>query len=276
MPDYIFMLESRLSPEQLKALNRVQQAAQDAGMNVYLVGGAVRDLMTGSPPRVEGTEGRQGAELVLADGVRLSLEAARNEFFHQPGKPPEVRPASVMEDLRRRDFSINAMGISLTAGGRRGWVPPPGGARPGSGPHRAQRKRCRRAQGARRARAAGGLPPAAAEAQARLRRPGQVAEVPPPGRRGRLPLRAPPRPPPLPAPAPERRGAETPAAQPGVEERPDQAGSGPGARGQENPEIAGAAADGGPAAGLPPAPPPPPRAAGLHPRRVQRQAEESP
>jgi len=49
MPDYIFMLESRLSPEQLKALNRVQQAAQDAGMNVYLVGGAVRDLMTGSP-----------------------------------------------------------------------------------------------------------------------------------------------------------------------------------------------------------------------------------
>ena len=142
MPDYIFMLESRLSPEQLKALNRVQQAAQDAGMNVYLVGGAVRDLMTGSPigdldftlegnplrlarrlagddaRRLEVNERRQSAELVLADGVRLSLEAARNEFFHQPGKPPEVRPASVMEDLRRRDFSINAMGISLTPGSR--------------------------------------------------------------------------------------------------------------------------------------------------------------
>jgi len=142
MPDYIFMLESRLSPEQLKALNRVQQAAQDAGLNVYLVGGAVRDLMTGSPIRdldftLEGNplrlarrlagddaqrldlnERRQTAELVLADGVRLSLEAARNEFFRQPGKPPEVRPAPVMEDLRRRDFSVNAMGISLTPGSR--------------------------------------------------------------------------------------------------------------------------------------------------------------
>src|SRR3989338_2332686 len=111
MPDYIFMLESRLSPEQLKALNRVQQAAQDAGMNVYLVGGAVRDLMTGSPIG--------DLDFTLeGNPLRLARRLAGNEFFHQPGKPPEVRPASVMEDLRRRDFSINAMGISLTPGSR--------------------------------------------------------------------------------------------------------------------------------------------------------------
>ena len=142
MPDYIFMLESRLSSEQLRALNRVQQEAQDSSLNVYLVGGAVRDLMTGSPirdldfviegnalrvarrlpaeevQRLEINERQRRAELLLADGVSLSLEMARSEFFHQPGKPPEVKPVPILEDLRRRDFSLNAMAISLTPGSR--------------------------------------------------------------------------------------------------------------------------------------------------------------
>ncbi|MBI4467021.1 MAG: CCA tRNA nucleotidyltransferase [Acidobacteria bacterium] len=142
MPDYIFMLESRLSPEQLRALSRVQEEAQAAGLNLYLVGGAVRDLMTGSPIRdldftlegnplrlarrlagtevrcLEVDERRHSAELQLADGVFLSLQMARNEFFRQPGRPPEVKAASILEDLRRRDFSVNAMGISLTPGSR--------------------------------------------------------------------------------------------------------------------------------------------------------------
>ena len=141
MPDYIFMLESRLSPEQLDVLNRVQQEAQDLSLNLYLVGGAVRDLMTGSlirdldfaaegnparlvrrlstgARRVETDERRSSAEMVLANGVSLSLSMARNEFFSQPGKSPDVRPAPIMEDLRRRDFSMNAMGISLTPGSR--------------------------------------------------------------------------------------------------------------------------------------------------------------
>lgn len=142
MPDYIFMLESRLSPEQQDVLNRVQQDAQELGLNLYLVGGAVRDLMTGSNIRdldfaAEGNPARllrrlqsadvrrlqtdehcHTAELVLANGISLSLGMARNEFFRAPGKPPEVRPAPIMEDLRRRDFSINAMGISLTPGSR--------------------------------------------------------------------------------------------------------------------------------------------------------------
>ncbi len=142
MPDYIFMLESRLSPEQLEVLNRVQQEAQDLSLNLYLVGGAVRDLMSGSPirdldfaaegnpsrlvrrlqsgaaRRVETDELRHSSEMVLANGVSLNLGMARNELFRQPGRPPDVRPASIMEDLRRRDFSINAMGISLTPGSR--------------------------------------------------------------------------------------------------------------------------------------------------------------
>lgn len=142
MPDYIFMLESRLSPEQLQVLNQLQQDAQELSLNLYLVGGAVRDLMTGSPIRdldfvVEGNPqrvvrrleaagvhrvkkdtGQRGTELVLAEGVSVSLEMARHEFFQAPGRPPQVSPASILEDLRRRDFSANAMGISLTPGSR--------------------------------------------------------------------------------------------------------------------------------------------------------------
>jgi tRNA nucleotidyltransferase/poly(A) polymerase len=142
MPDYIFMLESRLSPEQLQALNQMQQEAQELSLNLYLVGGAVRDLMTGSPIRdldfvVEGNPlrlakrvesrgvrrlavdpERRTAEMILADGVSLSLEMARTEFYQAPGKPAQVSPAPILEDLRRRDFSTNAMGISLTPGSR--------------------------------------------------------------------------------------------------------------------------------------------------------------
>ncbi|MFQ5777622.1 MAG: hypothetical protein ACE5IP_06405 [Terriglobia bacterium] len=142
MPDYIFMLESRLSPEQLMVLNRVQQEAQELSLNIYLVGGAVRDLMTGSPIRdldfaVEGNPARivrrleregvhrlvadqalHSTELVLANGVSLSVEMAHSEVFQAPGRTPRTQSASILEDLRRRDFSANAMGVSLTPGSR--------------------------------------------------------------------------------------------------------------------------------------------------------------
>ncbi len=142
MPDYIFMLESRLSAEQSQALNRMQLDAQELGLNLYLVGGAVRDLMCGAPIRdldfvVEGNPQRlikrleagrprrlgvdnhlRTAEITLDDGVSLSVEMARTEFYRAPGKNPEMAPAPILEDLRRRDFSINAMGISLTPGSR--------------------------------------------------------------------------------------------------------------------------------------------------------------
>jgi len=51
MPDYMFLLESRLSPEQRAALVRVQELARAQDSNVYLTGGAVRDLISGMPIR---------------------------------------------------------------------------------------------------------------------------------------------------------------------------------------------------------------------------------
>lgn len=141
MPDYIFMLESRLSPVQLQILARVQQEAQELSLNIYLVGGAVRDLMTGSPIRdldfaVEGNplklarrlqdgnaemrvnESLRCVEMTLEDRVSVSVEMARSESYDEPGKASHVAPAPILEDLRRRDFSVNSMGISLTPGSR--------------------------------------------------------------------------------------------------------------------------------------------------------------
>ena len=47
MADYIYMMESRLSPAQLQAVGQVQEIARAHEMNVYLTGGAVRDIISG-------------------------------------------------------------------------------------------------------------------------------------------------------------------------------------------------------------------------------------
>ena len=142
MPDYMYLLESRLSPEQRAALVRVQELARSQESNVYLTGGAVRDLISGMPLRdldftVEGNPTRivrelekGGAkivseserlrhyELIFAGDVDGSISAARDDVYERPGSRPEIRWSTVMEDLRRRDFSINAIAISLNPNSR--------------------------------------------------------------------------------------------------------------------------------------------------------------
>ena len=51
MPDYMYLLESRLSPEQRAVLERVQELSRSQEVNIYLSGGAVRDLISGQPIR---------------------------------------------------------------------------------------------------------------------------------------------------------------------------------------------------------------------------------
>ncbi len=142
MADYIYTLETRLSPDQQKAVNLVQDAAKAAGLNLYLTGGAVRDIITGLPIRdldftVQGNAlklqkdlERAGAEigntdndlrsllLTLPGGVRAEIAMARSEQYDKPGKAPQISPATIIEDLRRRDFTINAMALSLNEGSR--------------------------------------------------------------------------------------------------------------------------------------------------------------
>jgi tRNA nucleotidyltransferase (CCA-adding enzyme) len=103
------------------------------GEPVYLVGGAVRDLLLGRGRAdidlvVEGDAAalaaRLGAEVVsherfgtakvALDGHEVDIAAARSESYPEPGALPVVEPgADLAADLRRRDFTINAMAIPL-------------------------------------------------------------------------------------------------------------------------------------------------------------------
>jgi tRNA nucleotidyltransferase (CCA-adding enzyme) len=111
-------------------LDVVRKAGGDP---VYLVGGAVRDLLLGRGRAdidlvVEGDATalarRLGAEVVSherfatakvrLDGHELDIASARSESYPHPGALPVVEPAATLErDLGRRDFTINAMAISL-------------------------------------------------------------------------------------------------------------------------------------------------------------------
>ncbi len=120
-----------------EALDRVHPELvplrRDTGDPVYLVGGAVRDLLLGRG-RVDidvvvvGDAAELAAELggetlsherfgtakVTLDGHEMDIATARSESYPDPGVLPVVKPAARIEDdLRRRDFTINAMAIPL-------------------------------------------------------------------------------------------------------------------------------------------------------------------
>src|SRR5258706_238837 len=142
MPDYMFLLESRLSPEQRAVMLRVQELSAAIGFNMYLTGGTVRDLVTGASLRdldftVEGNPSKiandiekvgvriisedekfRHVEVLFAGDCEGSISAARDDHYVRPGTRPEIRWSTIMEDLRRRDFSLNAIAISLNPASR--------------------------------------------------------------------------------------------------------------------------------------------------------------
>jgi tRNA nucleotidyltransferase (CCA-adding enzyme) len=142
MADYIYTMEIRLTPDQQRGVILVQDIARDAGMNVYLTGGAVRDIISGfnirdldftvqgNPLKLQKDLERAGAVvssgddelktlyLTLPGNVRAEISGARTERYEKVGKAPIIAPATIIEDLRRRDFTINAMALSLNPGSR--------------------------------------------------------------------------------------------------------------------------------------------------------------
>jgi tRNA nucleotidyltransferase (CCA-adding enzyme) len=125
-----------LLPARLKTLagiERVRPALAD--QPAYLVGGTVRDLLLGSDRSdidvvIEGdvTPGAQrlggtvrsherfGTASIRVNGLTVDLASARAETYPRPGALPEVRPASLADDLARRDFTVNAMAWPLAGG----------------------------------------------------------------------------------------------------------------------------------------------------------------
>jgi tRNA nucleotidyltransferase/poly(A) polymerase len=139
MPDYIYLLENRLSADQQNALRKLREAARDAGMILFLTGDAVRDLTSGHAVRdlevsVHGNALKLKKPIEkLGGAVWGESEASHTLYLCFPGtvrvdlisthridytriEKPIFHMASIQEDLRRRDFTVNAMAISLNEG----------------------------------------------------------------------------------------------------------------------------------------------------------------
>jgi tRNA nucleotidyltransferase (CCA-adding enzyme) len=124
-------------PRQIQELVKdISGQAAKLGQRVYIVGGVVRDLLLGYPNFdldlvVEGdavklaqqvaetsqakllAHHRFGTAKLRYENFTLDLATARKETYDKPGALPAVTPGTLQDDLIRRDFSINAMAISL-------------------------------------------------------------------------------------------------------------------------------------------------------------------
>ena len=131
-------IEQYLPRQLLELVKDISGQAAKRGQRVYLVGGVVRDLLLGYPNFdldlvVEGdavklaqqvaetsqakllAHHRFGTAKLRYENFTLDLATARKETYAKPGALPAVTPGTLKDDLIRRDFSINAMAISLAA-----------------------------------------------------------------------------------------------------------------------------------------------------------------
>lgn len=132
-----FLLRQRLSQKTIKLLETAGKVADELGMNVYVVGGFVRDLLLRRENLdidlvVEGDGIRLAKELgkrfsarvkthkkfgtsviIFPDGFKIDVATARWEYYEYPAAMPTVALSSIKLDLFRRDFTINTLAIKL-------------------------------------------------------------------------------------------------------------------------------------------------------------------
>ena len=145
-------LRRALPSDARSLLDAAIEAATESGSELWAVGGAIRDLATGDAPSevdlacggdpavlAASTAARLGKAATVREeprfatarvawrGRRLDIAALRGERYARPGALPEVHPgAPIEEDLRRRDFSVNAIALGV-AGPRSGELLDPHG-----------------------------------------------------------------------------------------------------------------------------------------------------
>lgn len=133
-----FIYSEQLTDVERDTILRILHAADDAGVQACVVGGAVRDWLMGERvvdidvvveadaiPFARALESRYGGHVHVYEpfrtttwfvsGLSIDLTTARTETYVRPAALPEVRPASLAEDFRRRDFTVNAMALRLSA-----------------------------------------------------------------------------------------------------------------------------------------------------------------
>lgn len=124
-----------LSPKLKEILSQLRVAATTRGYQLYLVGGGVRDLLLerpvseldivvlGDASAIAKDLAETGGQLVLhpafgtatvtLGSTRVDLSSARTESYDRPGALPTVSPGTLKDDLERRDFTVNALAVSL-------------------------------------------------------------------------------------------------------------------------------------------------------------------
>jgi len=147
------IFHDRVCPADRELLLSIAQVADEMGLTIFLVGGAVRDLLLGSEtidldllvegegiPLAEEVGRRFGGHVVVhpkfhtgtvefRDGRRVDFATARTEFYQYPAALPTAEHSSVREDLYRRDFTINAMAMQLNGDEAGRLLDPFGGGR---------------------------------------------------------------------------------------------------------------------------------------------------
>ncbi len=138
MPDNLSSRLNEYLPQQVLTLIRdAGIKASKLGLDLFLVGGAVRDLfldrgnfdldlvvegdaiglareLARNEPVKLTAHARFGTARLNFNDFSLDLATARRESYEKPGALPTVSPGTINDDLRRRDFSINAMAVCLT------------------------------------------------------------------------------------------------------------------------------------------------------------------
>lgn len=131
------LLDKHIPPKTRSLLRSLGALAASNSYEIYLVGGIVRDLLLDRDnldidiavdgdgqafavlvaETMGGTvvmHGRFGTSVViLPEKTRVDIATARTETYSRPGALPDVAKAPIEYDLKRRDFSINAMAVSL-------------------------------------------------------------------------------------------------------------------------------------------------------------------